>query len=284
MALGRDARRGDPPDGNQLPREQRLAGGARRRRLNRLADRARQPPQADRSISNRRSARRAEVPDHHVFAIYDLDGFKRYNDTYGHPAGDSLLRRLGANLAAAFEPDGSAYRLGGDEFCILVPSRGRQPRADRRSGPGPPSPSRARAFGISASAGAVVLAAEATVASEALRLADRRMYAEKSRRSGRVERQSHELLLQRSCASTSPSSTDHHEDVSRLAVAVGRELGFDAEEIDVLRRAAEFHDIGKIAIPEEILRKPGAAERDRVGADAQRTRSSASGFSAPSRR
>ena len=79
-----------------------------------------------------------EVPDHHVFAIYDLDGFKRYNDTYGHPAGDSLLRRLGASLAAAFEADGSAYRLGGDEFCILVPSRGRQTRADRRGGKGRP--------------------------------------------------------------------------------------------------------------------------------------------------
>ena len=54
-----------------------------------------------------------------------------------------------------------------------------------------------------------------------------------------------------------PELTDHHEDVSRLAVAVGRELEFDAEEIDVLRRAAEFHDIGKIAIPDEILNKPG---------------------------
>ncbi len=60
----------------------------------------------------------------HVFSIYDLDGFKRYNDTYGHPAGDSLLRRLGAKLASAVEPEGCAYRLGGDEFCILVPSRG----------------------------------------------------------------------------------------------------------------------------------------------------------------
>ena len=57
-----------------------------------------------------------------------------------------------------------------------------------------------------------------------------------------------------------PELTDHHEDVSRLAVAVGRELGLDAEAIDVLRRAAELHDIGKIAIPEEILRKPAALD------------------------
>ena len=64
--------------------------------------------------------------DGEVFALYDLDGFKSYNDSYGHPAGDILLRRLGANLVAAVEPGGLAYRLGGDEFCILVPSNGRR--------------------------------------------------------------------------------------------------------------------------------------------------------------
>jgi HD-GYP domain-containing protein (c-di-GMP phosphodiesterase class II) len=42
-----------------------------------------------------------------------------------------------------------------------------------------------------------------------------------------------------------------------LAVAIGRELGLGTEELDVLRRAAELHDIGSIAIPDEILRKPG---------------------------
>jgi diguanylate cyclase (GGDEF)-like protein len=193
-----------------------------------------------------------DTPDHHVFAIYDLDGFKRYNDTYGHPAGDSLLRRLGANLASALEPEGCAYRLGGDEFCILVPSHGglAEPMVDAGRAA---LTEQGKGFRVSASAGAVVLSAEATVASEALRLADRRMYSEKSARSGR-ERQSHELLLTL-MREREPELADHHEDVSRLAVAVGRELAFDAEEIDVLRRAAEFHDIGKIAIPEDILRK-----------------------------
>ena len=86
------------------------------------------------------------------------------------------------------------------------------------------------------------------------------MYAEKSARSGRAERQAHELLA-KLVREREPELTDHHEDVSRLAVAVGRVLGFDAEEIDVLRRAAEFHDIGKIAIPEEILGKPGPLDK-----------------------
>ena len=190
-----------------------------------------------------------------VFALYDLDGFKSYNDSYGHPAGDILLRRLGANLVAAVEPGGLAYRLGGDEFCILVPSNGRRIGTIVEAGRAALT-EQGEGFRISASAGTILLPSEATGASEALRLADRRMYAEKSLRTGRLERQTHELLTS-IVRESEPGLTNHQEDVARLAVAVGRELGLDAEEIDVLRRAAEFHDIGKIAIPDEILRKPG---------------------------
>src|SRR5436309_11236886 len=55
-----------------------------------------------------------------ALVLFDLDGFKRYNDNFGHPAGDALLARLGRNLAAAIRPYGRSYRLGGDEFCALV--------------------------------------------------------------------------------------------------------------------------------------------------------------------
>jgi diguanylate cyclase (GGDEF)-like protein len=191
----------------------------------------------------------------HVFAIYDLDGFKRYNDCYGHPAGDSLLRRLGAKLASAVEPDGSAYRLGVDELCILVPCHGQSTGSITEAGRAALG-EQGEGFRVSASAGSILLPAEATVASEAMRLADGRMYTEKGLRSGGADgRQSHELLLAL-LREREPELADHHQGVSRLAVAVGRELAFDAEEIDVVRRAAEFHDVGKIAIPEEILRKP----------------------------
>ena len=76
--------------------------------------------------------------------LLDLDGFKQYNDRFGHPMGDALLARLGQRLAEAF-PHDRAYRLGGDEFCVLV-------RGTREDGaPRPPrtrarrSPSAARA-------------------------------------------------------------------------------------------------------------------------------------------
>jgi diguanylate cyclase (GGDEF)-like protein len=197
----------------------------------------------------------AAARDGYVFALYDLDGFKFYNDSFGHPAGDSLLRRLGANLAAAVEPDGRGYRLGGDEFCILAELRG------RRMGPVVEAGRAAlteegEGFRISASAGAVALSAEALVPSEALRIADRRMYDEKGVRTGRLETRTHDLLVSL-LRDRQPEPADHQEDVSRIAVAMGRELGMDPEEIDVLRRAAELHDLGKIAIPDEILRKSG---------------------------
>jgi two-component system cell cycle response regulator len=55
-----------------------------------------------------------------TLALFDLDGFKLYNDTYGHPAGDALLVRIAARFAAVVGPD-RAYRIGGDEFCTLLP-------------------------------------------------------------------------------------------------------------------------------------------------------------------
>lgn len=65
-----------------------------------------------------------------VLAIFDLDGFKEYNDRFGPPAGDSLLMRLTAVLDATIENQARAYRLGGDEFCVLSnPLDGHDPDA-----------------------------------------------------------------------------------------------------------------------------------------------------------
>jgi two-component system, cell cycle response regulator len=190
-----------------------------------------------------------------LLAILDLDGFKQYNDTFGHPAGDALLRRLGAKLRAAVDGHGDAYRLGGDEFCVLL-------RANERTAPGIVDAARAAlaeqgdGFEITASCGTVDLAAEGITASEAMRAADRAMYEEKVNRKGRLENQTRELLL-RILREREPRLSDHVQDVASLARRVGREIGLDAEQMDVLIRAAEFHDVGKIGIPEEILHKAG---------------------------
>jgi diguanylate cyclase (GGDEF)-like protein len=110
--------------------------------------------------------------------LLDLNGFKHYNDSFGHPAGDALLARLGAALRAAVGPAGSAYRFGGDEFCLLLtcaPERFEEVAREaahslRASGPG---------YDIDASWGAVEVPTEALGPEEALELADARMYADK---------------------------------------------------------------------------------------------------------
>jgi diguanylate cyclase (GGDEF)-like protein len=191
-----------------------------------------------------------------ILVLFDLDGFKHYNDSYGHPAGDALLVRLSHQLRAAVEGCGNAYRLGGDEFCAIV----------RTSGPcGNASVARANAalsergegFVVTSSHGAVMLGAEANEATVALQLADRRLYAEKGERHRSVARgQVRDVLLQ-VVVESEPELRAHIDDVAGLAHALGRRLHLTAAELDDVVRAAEFHDIGKVAIPDAILHNPG---------------------------
>ena len=201
----------------------------------------------------------------YAFSLFDLDGFKAYNDSFGHPAGDALLGRLGKNLAAAMHPRGSAYRLGGDEFCVLSPIDG--PSGDSVVAIGSAALSEAgKAFSISSSSGSVLLPAEADDASTALLLADRRMYGQKRLRSHSPERQTRNVLL-RILREREPDLDEHLRSVGSLALLLARHAGVEGEELDVVARAAELHDIGKIAIPEGVLRKRGtltAVERELI--------------------
>jgi diguanylate cyclase (GGDEF)-like protein len=191
-----------------------------------------------------------------ILVLFDLDGFKHYNDSYGHPAGDSLLVRLAGQLRAAVEGCGRAYRLGGDEFCAIVGTDeqcghavvARATAALSECGEG---------FTVTSSHGAVLLGEEAREASAALQLADRRLYADKGERQRSVARaQVRDVLLQ-VVVEKEPELRAHIEDVADLAYSVGRTLGLTAAELDDMVRAAEFHDIGKVAIPDAILHKPG---------------------------
>lgn len=192
----------------------------------------------------------------YLFATFDLDGFKAYNDTFGHPAGDALLHRLGNGLDASLGGRGRAYRLGGDEFCVLINS------SSEREASGPLACARAalqaegEGFSISASAGMVIIPTETRSATAAMHIADNRMYADKAGRPGRADR--HTLgFLKGIVERGEPLLADHQGNVERLAQQVAREFDLDSEGIDIVIRAAELHDIGKIAIPREILDKPG---------------------------
>ena len=138
-----------------------------------------------------------------LLLLFDLDGFKEYNDKFGHLAGDAILARLGSKLQRAVDGAGSAYRLGGDEFCAHLdlgnhdadPLIERTATALTESGPD---------FTIQASLGAVLLPQEADHTERALRIADERMYANKRSRSAARNQAGEVLTTDDARQTTSP--------------------------------------------------------------------------------
>jgi two-component system, cell cycle response regulator len=197
-----------------------------------------------------------DVPGHsHVLALFDLDGFKSYNDAFGHPAGDALLERLGRNLATTLEGRGGAYRMGGDEFCVLaLVADGDSDTviADASAA----LTERGERFHIGCSHGTVVLERVGEPA-EALRQADQRMYADKHGGRQTREEMVHQVLL-RVLGEHDGALRDHVDDVALLAERVAERLGLDPREVADVRRAAALHDVGKVAIPDAILNAPRA--------------------------
>jgi diguanylate cyclase (GGDEF)-like protein len=195
-----------------------------------------------------------------ILAIFDLDGFKHYNDTFGHPAGDVLLARLGKALQWAMKGRGKAYRLGGDEFCVLAtvaPSEVDALLAAARSA----LTEKGEGFVIEVSDGWVFLGTEASDYESAMRLADQRLYANKnSRRSGSGVETTAVLL--KALSERDPELSSHLHGVARLADAVARELRVPDPERSDIRAAAALHDLGKVAIPDAILNKPGPLDHE----------------------
>ena len=186
-----------------------LTGLGNRRKL--LAD-------LDRRLGERR-------PQPALLMIFDLDGFKGYNDTFGHPAGDALLARLGGKLALVPGSDGAAYRLGGDEFCLVTPIRDggmelvidRALDALREHGEG---------FDVGSSFGAVLLPEEAVSPALALHVADERLYAQKHSRRA-TSNATMEALLE-ALSMREPNLPLHLDSVGSLAVETGLRLGLDS--------------------------------------------------------
>jgi len=186
-----------------------------------------------------------------TLVLLDLNGFKGYNDTFGHLAGDHLLRRIGSALASSAGPGGRAYRMGGDEFCVLLP-------ADATTTPARLAADAAQhgeGFAVTAAYGSVAVPEEADGATAALRLADERMYAHKRDDRGREEPVVDALVAV--LAAHDPELHRHAETVARLAEATAAALGLGDADRRVVRHAALLHELGTLALPAGVVAKPG---------------------------
>jgi diguanylate cyclase (GGDEF)-like protein len=193
-----------------------------------------------------------------TLALFDLDGFKAYNDTFGHPAGDAMLARLGQRLREAVADTGVAYRLGGDEFCVLATGAA---SAATIQAAVQALTERGEAFAISNSHGSVVLDDQDCKPEDALRIADQRMYECKNGGRQSAGNQSKAVLV-RALSERHPDLVSHNADVSRMAELVARQLDVPDDQVAPMHHAAELHDIGKVGIPDAILSKPGPLDPD----------------------
>jgi diguanylate cyclase (GGDEF)-like protein len=189
--------------------------------------------------------------------MFDLDGFKAYNDTFGHPAGDALLARLGARLIAALDGRGNAYRTGGDEFVVITPAadaeqllRAAQAALAER-GPG---------FAIGCSRGSSRIFAGVTL-EQALHIADQRLYADKRSAAAHRGSDARDALLQ-VLAEQSETLVTHLGTVAELAARTAAAMHLPPRQVELTRLAAELHDVGRSAIPESILEKASALDAE----------------------
>jgi diguanylate cyclase (GGDEF)-like protein len=186
----------------------------------------------------------------------DLDDLKLVNDRDGHAAGDALLCETVNLLSAALRPMDAIGRHGGDEFTVLLPGAG---RGDSELVVGRLRD--ALAGSVHASFGQSCFPADGTDASELFRRADESLYAVKASRPGRPSA----AVLELSWAAALADAVDrrmgadhaHSRCVADHAVAIAGELGWTDAEQGRLHLAAILHDIGKVGVPDRILRKPG---------------------------
>jgi HD-GYP domain-containing protein (c-di-GMP phosphodiesterase class II) len=156
-------------------------------------------------------------------------------------------------LREAVAGSGVAYRLGGDEFCVLT--TGAAPTGTIE-GAVEALTERGEAFAIGSSHGTVVLEDEHAKPEDALRIADQRMYECKNG-GGRSACDQSKAVLVIALSERHPDLTSHNADVSRMAELVARQLEVPDEHVASIVHAAELHDVGKVGVPDAILSKPG---------------------------
>jgi diguanylate cyclase (GGDEF)-like protein/putative nucleotidyltransferase with HDIG domain len=206
--------------------------------------------------------------------LFDIDDFKQINDLHGHQTGDHALRLVSEALRQGTRSGDSVFRIGGEEFCALLPGLTETDAFAVAEGVRQkvaailstlPNP-------VTVSVGVASFPAHGQRRDELLSVADAALYA--SKRGGKnctsiaggeapkdlapLRREvGLDLLHQKD-----PDTVSHSVHVAILTVEIARALALDDARLDDLRTAARLHDIGKLAVPDAILNKAGSLDEE----------------------
>jgi len=213
-----------------------------------------------------------------ALCLFDLDGLKAINDRFGHPVGDAAL----GHVASRLRQGGESFRLGGDEFAVLLPRHDeRQATAVARSIVERIAAAQIPGVGtVTVSGGVATYPTNGAGRDELIRLADSALYWAKEDGKNRVRVYATESVLRANLEQLADSperaaryraaeslakavdardafAGSHSERVGEYAARIARRLGADEPAVELTRLAGSLHDLGKLAIPEDILRKTG---------------------------
>jgi diguanylate cyclase (GGDEF)-like protein/putative nucleotidyltransferase with HDIG domain len=216
----------------------------------------------------------------HPFSLVmlDLDGFKEYNDKYGHTNGDAVLQTISQMLKSSIRKSDMAFRYGGDEFALILPLADaerakkivQRTRAKWQKAP----LAQSRIFGghVGFSTGIAEYPENAESADGLIFLADAALYQAKKK--GYEDKLVSELrtlstdimdvatqdqvyALAATVDARDPYTYGHSQRVAEIVMSIGKQIGMSAEDLVKLNAAALLHDIGKVGVPDAILTKMG---------------------------
>jgi diguanylate cyclase (GGDEF)-like protein/putative nucleotidyltransferase with HDIG domain len=191
-----------------------------------------------------------------ALVLLDLDNFKTVNDLHGHSAGDELLCWVVEGMQRTVRPMDTIGRLGGDEFAVLAPGLSHPDAAVFGE--------RIRAVlseRIMVTAGIACFPVDGLDPDELQRHADAHLYEQKHGLAVSFAAGQRELswaaTLAHAVDARMASPTEHSATVARYAAGIAQRLGWGGADLAYLRVAAMLHDVGKVSLPDQILRKPG---------------------------